>query len=548
MNKQIKISWKRLVGMLSLDKRDIKQICYYAIFVGIVSLSIPLGIQAIINLLQTGQISSSWVVLVVLVTIGVAFQGVLQMMQIRILENIQQKIFTRTSFEFSYRFPKINWKAFQKKHTSEYANYFFDVVGIQKGLSKILLDFPAALLQIVFGLLLLSFYHSFFIFYGLLFVFIIYFLFKYSIEKGLETSLEESNTKYSAAVWIQQIASQVRSFKTSNSEEFILNRNNELTDAYLKSREKHFRLLLFQFKKMIAFKVFITVGLLLIGGILVLNQKLNIGQFVASEIIILMIINSVEKMVTGLESFYDVLTSLEKIAYVVDKDLDEAKNPDIQVFKESNNKLEVKYIPEMDLQQSVFEQGKTYILQSDSRHTESMFFEILSGFSQKSKQAILLNDIPFSQLNTVEYQEKVATVFAQEMPFKGTIYENISFGNKNISRMEVLELLEKLGLKSFIQNLENGIETLIQPYGTNLPDAVAKKILLARVIMMKPKILMLDHIFSHMSKEESQEIIACLEEEKKWILLIASNHDFSKHKDAIPVSVRENSLNLITKN
>ena len=116
MAKTILTSWQRLIGLLSLDKKDVFQVFYYAIFAGLVNLSLPLGIQAIINLIQGAQVSTSWIVLVVLVTLGVAFVGGLQLMQIRIIENVQQKIFTRSSFEFAYRFPKIKM--------SELRNYY----------------------------------------------------------------------------------------------------------------------------------------------------------------------------------------------------------------------------------------------------------------------------------------------------------------------------------------------------------------------------------------------------------------------------------------
>ena len=107
MNKSQFTPWLRFLGLLRLEKREIFQIFYYAIFGGIVSLSLPLGIQAIINLIQGAQVSTSWVILVILVTIGVTFSGALQLMQLRIIETIQQRIFVRASFELSYRFPKI---------------------------------------------------------------------------------------------------------------------------------------------------------------------------------------------------------------------------------------------------------------------------------------------------------------------------------------------------------------------------------------------------------------------------------------------------------
>ena len=213
MAKTIMTAWQRLLGLLKLDKRDVLQVFYYAVFAGLVNLSLPLGIQAIINLIQGAQISTSWIVLVVLVTIGVAFGGILQLMQIRIIENVQQKIFTRSSFEFAYRFPKIKMSELRNYYPPELANRFFDTLTVQKGLSKILVDFPAALLQIVFGLVLLSFYHPFFIIYGVLLLILIYLVFKYTAQRGLETSLEESQSKYRVAHWIQEIARSVVSFK-----------------------------------------------------------------------------------------------------------------------------------------------------------------------------------------------------------------------------------------------------------------------------------------------------------------------------------------------
>ena len=249
MSKNILTAWQRLVRMLRLDKKDILQVFYYAIFAGVVNLSLPLGIQAIINLIQGAQVSTSWIVLVILVTIGVAFVGVLQLMQMRIIENVQQKIFTRSSFEFSYRFPKIKMSELRHYYPPELANRFFDTLTVQKGLSKILIDFPAAILQIVFGLMLLSFYHPFFIIYGILLILLVYVVFKFSAQRGLDTSIQESKKKYRVAHWLQEIARSVLSFKLSGQTSLAVNKNDALTADYLDARESHFKVLIQQFHK-----------------------------------------------------------------------------------------------------------------------------------------------------------------------------------------------------------------------------------------------------------------------------------------------------------
>ena len=199
MDNQQLTPWKRFIGLLKLEKKDIFQIFYYAIFGGVVALSLPLGIQAIINLIQGAQISTSWIVLVIVVTFGVIFSGALQLMQLRIIETIQQRIFVRASFELSYRFPKIKMNELRNYYPPELANRFFDTLTIQKGLSKILIDIPTAFLQIIFALILLSFYHPFFIIFGILLLLLIYIVFKFTAQKGLETSLAESKIKYKVA-------------------------------------------------------------------------------------------------------------------------------------------------------------------------------------------------------------------------------------------------------------------------------------------------------------------------------------------------------------
>ena len=168
---------KRFFNLLRLDKRDISQLFFYAIFAGLISLSLPLGIQAIINFIQSGRISASWIVLVILVVIGVIFVGILSLMQLRITENLQQKIFVRSSFEFAYRLPKIKFEEIYNTYPPELANRFFDTISIQKGTSKLLIDFSAALLQIVFGVLLLSLYHPFFIIFGLFLIILLYIIY-----------------------------------------------------------------------------------------------------------------------------------------------------------------------------------------------------------------------------------------------------------------------------------------------------------------------------------------------------------------------------------
>ncbi|PQJ32233.1 ABC transporter ATP-binding protein/permease [Nonlabens arenilitoris] len=532
-SKNILTAWQRLVRMLKLDKKDVRQIFYYAIFAGLVGLSLPLGIQAIINLIQGAQISTSWIILVILVTLGVAFGGVLQLMQIRITENIQQKIFTRSSFEFAYRFPKIKMSELHGIYPPELANRFFDTLTIQKSLSKILVDYPTALLQILFGLILLSFYHPFFIIYGFLLVLLVYILFKFTAQKGLDSSLMESQSKYKVAHWLQEVARSIVSFKLSGKTTLAVDKNDQLTAEYLKYREKHFNVLISQFTQMIGFKVLVTAGLLLIGGILVLSQEMNIGQFVAAELIILIIIGAVEKLITGLESVYDVLTSLEKLGNVVDKELEpmDGEKP----FKDDDNfsvdlehvtyEVEDRSLPIINDVSLKITQSCNIALRGNNGSGKATLLRLITGIIEPTHGNIYVNNTDLRGVNLNYYRSHIGQSLTEESPFEGTLRENITFGDPEITDDEVYWALSKVGLNSFLKKLPLGLKTILFPEGKQLSYTVSKKIVLARSIVRKPKMLILKDPLDQFDESEAERIMEFLTDKSNgWSLIVVSQN------------------------
>jgi ABC-type bacteriocin/lantibiotic exporter with double-glycine peptidase domain len=525
--------WQRFVGLLQLERKDILQILYYAIFAGIVALSLPLGIQSIINLIQGAQVSTSWVVLVVLVTLGVVFSGALQLMQLRIIETIQQRIFTRASFELSYRFPKIRMDELRNYYPPELANRFFDTLTIQKGLSKILIDVPSALLQILFALILLSFYHPFFIIFGILLVVLIYFVFKFTAQRGLQTSLDESKNKYKVAHWIQEVARTMVSFKLSGNTNLALKKNDVLVAEYLKARESHFRVLVIQFMQMISFKVLVTASLLLIGGALVLNQEMNIGQFVAAEIIILLVIASVEKLIVGLESFYDVLTSIEKLGQVVDKGLESEEgetpnfNPEMTIELDNvSYKVENREKPILKDISLVIAPKSRILVQGESGSGKSSLLRLIAAVVAPTAGSIYVNKYSIGSLHLNHYRSDLGLSLSEETPFEGTIRENLTFGDESISDDTIFWALEKVGLTQFIKEQPKGLKTILHPEGKQISYNISKKIVLARAIIKKPKVLILEDPLDQFNADESNRIIDFLTDASNpWALIVVSSNE-----------------------
>jgi ABC-type bacteriocin/lantibiotic exporter with double-glycine peptidase domain len=550
MKQDILTPWQRLLGLLRLERRAVMQVFYYAIFAGLVSLSLPLGIQAIINLIQGAQMTTSWIVLVILVTLGVAFVGVLQLMQIRIIETIQQRIFTRASFEFTYRFPKIKMNELRNFYPPELANRFFDTLTVQKGLAKILVDVPSAVLQILFALILLSFYHPFFIVFGVLLLFLIYVVFKFTARIGMQTSLEESKSKYKVAHWIQEVARTVISFKLSGKTSLALDKNDELVTKYLNARESHFKILVIQFIQMVGFKVIVTAGLLIIGGVLVLNQEMNIGQFVAAEIIILLVISSVEKLILGLESFYDILTSLEKIGQVVDKELED-QTGESPIFRDDYllELIDVTYgVSNRD--KNILEDinlkipAKTSLLvRGESGSGKSSLLLLIAGVVKPIKGNIFLDNFSLQNIHINKYRSNIGLSLSEESPFEGTLRENISFGDTSIADEDIFWAIEKVGLSEFVKQSPKGLNTFINPEGKQLSYTKSKKIILARAIVTKPKILILEDPLDQFEAKEAKSIIKfLLNRENPWTLIVASPNERWENTCANTVTLKNGKI------
>jgi len=524
---------KRFWMLLKPDAREIKNVYIYSIVNGLVNLSLPVGIQAIINLIQGGQISTSWIVLVVFVITGIIISGILQISQLKITEHLQQKIFVRAAFEFTYRIPKIRLESLYKYYAPELMNRFFDVMSVQKGLSKILIDFSTASIQVIFGLILLSLYHPFFIVFSFILVILIYTIFKLTGKMGLKTSLEESKYKYNLAHWLQELARTNVTFKMAGTTNLALEKTEKETSKYISARESHFKILVQQYMLMVGFKVLVAAGLLLIGGVLVMEQQMNIGQFVAAEIIILLILGSVEKLILSLEVLYDVLTSLEKIGQVTDLELDEQTG--VCLSKESTDgglkvefdKVIFHYPGQNKLILNEFslriEKGERLMISGDNDSGKATLIALIAGTYSPSSGYIGYNDFPQLNLNLTDLRNIMGECLTSELLFEGTILENISMGRERATFENVQWAVKNLGLEKIIQELPNGYETKIFPQGQLFSKSVVNKFLLARSIADKPKLLIIKDMFTFLSPKEKERIISFLtDRSNEWTFVLVS--------------------------
>ncbi|MEM6319199.1 MAG: ATP-binding cassette domain-containing protein [Bacteroidota bacterium] len=545
--------WKplqRFFGLLSLDSKDISYIYLYAIFAGVITLSLPLGIQAIIGLIAGGTMSNSLYILVGLVSLATALTGVLKIMQLVVAETLQRRIFARSAFEFSFRLPQIRLESLQNRYPPELVNRFFDTLTIQKGIPKLLMDFSSAAFNIVFGLILISFYHPFFAFFGISILVLVFLIFRVTGPGGLRTSLVESKYKYAVAHWLEEIGRANTTFKLSNGDRLSMQKTDSLVVKYLDARKSHFRVLMSQFGSMVGFKTVVTAALLLLGSMLVVQNQINIGQFVAAEIVVLQVISAVEKLILSMETIYDMLTGLEKIGFVMDIPLDkEGGVPFKEVDTGKGIAVDLKNV------KFKFKDDQNYTLRNVSlniqpnekicitgynRAGKSTLIRLMSGFFHDYEGTITFNGVPVSNLNIKDLHNRIGEFTSDLDIFEGTILENIKMGYLDITMKEILGVAKTIGLDKFVSQLPKGYQTALLPGGKNVPGSIRNKIILSRAMITQPQLFTLEDVFANMEAEDKTEMIELLTDKaNNWTLVAVSDDvEFAKKCDRILIMRR----------
>jgi ABC-type bacteriocin/lantibiotic exporter with double-glycine peptidase domain len=370
---------------------------------------------------------------------------------------------------------------------------------------------------------------------------LLFFIFKYTTQKGLVASYNESENKYEVASWLEEIARSYKTFKISSQNNFHLKKTDDLVKDYLVSKTKHFQILKFQYWSLIVFKLLISAMMLIIGAVLLIKQQLNIGQFIAAEIVILLILSAVEKLILNLEVGYNILTGVEKLNVISEKKTEiQGKSPytsngngiGIEV-KELNFKFENSpYL--LENINFTIQPGTKVCVMGDGGSGKSILLELIGGTLKNFEGVVNVNNTPINNINQNEYRKNIGIFYNEQDIFDGTIYDNICMGNESITPNEIMKLAEMLEIKDFISQLPEGLYTPLQPTGKGLSTIIAKKILLLRAIANQPELLVLDEPFELAGAESSKKISKYLTDLQNTTCMVVSGYiPFAKRADLI---------------
>lgn len=518
--------------LLASDRRDVVTVVVFAVGVGILTLAMPATVQALVNFVAFGGLVTPLLILGLLLFAFMILAGAIRAYQFYIVELLQRRLFVRVVTDLSHRLPRVHVVSFDRNHGPELVNRFFDVLTVQKVGATLLLDTISIVLQAAIGLMILGFYHPFLLAFDLILVGGIA-LVLFPLGRGaLRTAIAESKAKYAVAASLEELARNPMTFKQSGGPAFALKRADDLAVTYVKQRQAHYRVVFRQILGSLALQAIAATALLTIGGQLVMQGELTLGQLVAAELIVSIVLASFAKIGQKLESFYDLLAAVDKLGQLIDLPLERTTGLDRQlpeggaavIIRDLSFSYDGKRLALSNFNFSA-SPGERVCIVGGNGSGKSTLAELFSGSRTPTGGHIELDGADLRELNLDTVRREVAVLRGFEI-IEGTIEENVRMNRSWISGEQMREVLGSIGLLDEIRNLPDGMGTRLSTTGAPLSYGQGRRLMLARAIVGRPRLLVVDDLLDDLDAEARQRTIEALfSRDYPWTLILLTHGD-----------------------
>ncbi|QDU60060.1 putative ABC transporter ATP-binding protein [Planctomycetes bacterium Pan216] len=518
---------KRALKLVWPERRDIWVVMVFAIAFGVLMLAVPIAVENLVNTVAFGNLRQPLVILSILLLGCLGFAAALRAIQTFVVEVIQRRIFLRVVADLAYRLPRLHADVSDRDHAPELVNRFFDVMTVQKSAASLLLDGLSLILQSVIGLIVLASYHPFLLGFDIVLILAIG-LIVFTIGRGaVSTSIDESVKKYAVAGWLEEMARHPTAFKFSGGREHALHRADALAREYLFARRRHFAILFRQITFSLALEAIALTSLLGLGGWLVIEGQLTLGQLVAAELIVSTVVGSLAKFGKHFESYYNMMAAVDKLGVLIDLPLERSAGSQIS---HSSDGMTVAF-REVDfaynghrpvLTHASFEiaSGESVAITGASGSGKTTIVDLLYGLRSATSGYIELDGLDIRDLHLESLRSDVAVVRTEEI-VPGSIEENVRFSRPGINAEEIREALDLVELLDTVRDLHDGLQTQLTTGGAPLSQSQSRRLMIARAIVARPRLLILDESLGALDDDVRARIVSSMcDKRHHWTLIL----------------------------
>jgi ABC-type bacteriocin/lantibiotic exporter with double-glycine peptidase domain len=526
---------RRLLKVLRPERADIIAITVFSFGVALFNLVTPIAVEELVNTVARGTYLQPLVFISIIMFACLALAAVLKAMQHVIVEYMQQRLFVRVVADLSYRLPRVPQAEFDKQNAPDLVNRFFDVLMLQKGVASLLLDGLGIVLATAIGLLVLAFYHPWLMIFDIILIFFMTVVLYLMGSNAINTSIRESINKYRTAFWLQELVLHPRSFKMAGGPEIAVQRADELARDYVLSRRAHFRILFRQIVFMLSVQVVGSVALLGLGGWLVINRQLTLGQLVAAELIVTIVVTSFVKLIKSLETYYDLMAATDKLGQLIDLPIEHEGGESLPAVTELPNGRRGGGVVFRDVQfdypdgRRVFENlsfeikpGERIALIGGSATGKSTLLGLIDGMISPNNGLILIDNIDARGLSPYQLRKAAGLVQSVDI-FDGTVLDNVLLGRKHLTPADARRALSEVGLLEHVLTWPEGINSFLVNGGRSLSFGQSILLMLARAIVDRPRLLLLDETLDNIDTEVRWQLLPFLmSPQAPWTLVVTT--------------------------
>ncbi|QDV69281.1 Alpha-hemolysin translocation ATP-binding protein HlyB [Rosistilla carotiformis] len=519
---------QRLWKLLRPESSDIWLVVLFAFVVSLLMLASPMAVEALVNTVAFGRFLQPIVILSAILLTFLSFQGAIRALQTYVVEIIQRRLFARVAGDLAFRLPRVETEPIDGEYLPEVVNRFFDVTTIQKVAAQLLLDGVGLILNTVIGMAVLAFYHPWLLGFDLFLVAAIAIIVFVLGRGAVDSAIKESKHKYYMAGWLEDIARCPTAFRSDGGADFAMVRADRMVAQYLTARSSHFAIVMRQVLFALGLQAVSSTVLLGLGGWLVVAGELTLGQLVAAELIVTVIVGSFAKFGKHMESFYDLLASVDKLGVLFD--LQTQRDDGMLTWDGTHpaslelHALTYKWdgaVAILDSLEASVEGGERIAIHGGSGSGKSTLLDLIFGLRSPSAGFLTIDGTDPRDLRPDVLRSRVA--MARPEVFHASVEENVDLRRDDVTATEVRDVLRSLGLLDPVLRLKDGCDTVLASDGAPLSTNQSRILTLARATIGQPGLLLVDGVLDGLGGTELDQ---CLEylmaPHQSWTLIVAT--------------------------
>jgi ABC-type bacteriocin/lantibiotic exporter with double-glycine peptidase domain len=521
---------EQFFALLNPEAGFYKVVLIYSLAISLLTLAVPISLQLLVDTVANIALVRAVVLISALLFALLMISGILYALRAYAMEVFSRKLYARISTEIAMTAMLAEPEYFGHKQKADLFNRFFDIVTLKKSIPDVLTNGFTLILQAIIGFTVVSFYHFYFFIFSILLILIIWLIWKIWGWRSIKTSFHLSESKYETVAWLQSLALNNEVYISSHKPHFGLEQTDSLIDTHIKCQSDHFRNTFSQLLGMLFLYAAASAVLLGLGGWLVIQGQLTLGQLVAAELIMSAIFVGLPQLAGYLDSFFYICAAVEELSRFRTVETEEP-DKDTDVLMPSNhevvfNKVKVEQGSQtLELNLKILNGGSFRVL-GDIMCLRSVT-ELLRRHYRQSSGLITIGGHDTNDIQREELRRGIRVINRVRVP-PLSIKEFLNLfihPRSEYSRQQALALVQ---LDDEITHLENGIDTELNKGAWPLSQSQAIRLKLASVLLSEPSILILEDIVDAVESDIMDDYLKAIQQLGTTILYFTRRRDIGE--------------------